>query len=56
MVTEPYDLVLVDQNKAFKVVNSEDIMIEARTTKGKPQVKDGEITLAVRQTEDDAIY
>ena len=56
VVTEPYDLVLVDQNKAFKVVNSEDIMIEARTTKGKPQVKDGEITLAVRQTEDDAIY
>lgn len=55
IVTEPYNLVLIDNNNNFEVINTEDIYIEARTTKGKQISGLKNCRMAVKQTEDDII-
>lgn len=53
IVTEPYNIVLVDQKNAFEIINTEDVGIEARTTRGKPLMGQKLCKLGVRQFEED---
>ncbi|MCQ2602537.1 MAG: hypothetical protein MJ193_01275, partial [Clostridia bacterium] len=46
-VKEPYDIAVISGGKTF-VVNTEDIRIDTRTTKGKQQFKEGAVTLVTR--------
>ena len=52
IVTDPYKIVMVDKDNKFEVVDTEDIFIEARTTKGKKVTSLNNCKFAVRQTED----
>jgi DNA gyrase subunit A len=54
IVMDPYDIVLVDSKNKFEVINTEDIGIEARTTRGKPLMGQRLCKLALRQFEEDA--
>ncbi len=53
IVMEPYNIVFVDQKNAFEVINTEDIGIEARTTRGKPLMGQRLCKLALRQFEEE---
>lgn len=53
IVMEPYNIVFVDQKNDFEVINTEDIGIEARTTRGKPLMGQKLCKLALRQFEEE---
>lgn len=55
IVTDPFNLVLIDKSNSFEVVNTEDIFIEARTTRGKQITKLSNCVNAIKQTEDDTV-
>ena len=46
-VKESYDIAVISGGKTF-IVNTEDIRIDTRTTKGKQQFKEGAVTLVTR--------
>lgn len=55
IVTEAYDLVMIDQNNDFEIINTEDIFIEARTTRGKPVFSKKKYLYGLKQTEDEIL-
>lgn len=55
VVTDAYDLVLVDQNNDFEILNTEDIFIEARTTRGKLLFSAKKYRYGLKQTEDEIL-